>query len=417
MRRNLCGSSLTQYAIVLAVLVIGIVPCYMVFGNQIKAALTRFHDQLSDNNVVIQENANPFYSDIINGNVGGGQLGGTPQTPVNQCVGDRCVVDFGSVVLNNIPHDFSEIIETSGASGGTEVVLGLVEQVAEQLKDNPDVTKNQLEQIKNLITYGNDIKELEKLFESKYDNLLNYKDKLVQYSDQMSALWQQKSNNQIDQVQFDQLRENLTAQYKPYIDQYKNDVHGTSSIMLGGEQKEITLWQNFVLLNPEAVVTNQGDRINISQPEYHFDLDTYSSYLAKDMNLAVINDPDKESMSPVGKFMQSMIDLNESEMTPELFELTKTLAQEIYDTSQAVRTNIDVFGLNLTSYNPEYAYHANLYNPVYGGDPRYQNTGASVFDIVTSNNMRPSELTRMDLNIMCSSRQGKYDHKTGSCSK
>ncbi|MEW5822480.1 MAG: hypothetical protein AB1782_19960, partial [Cyanobacteriota bacterium] len=292
---------------------------------------------------------------------------------------------------------------------------GLIQQIAEQLEDNPQVTEEQLTKIQEIVAYGNDIKNLELLFEGKYKNLLNYKDELAQYSSTMSGLWDKRNTGVITTQQFDAQRTSLTAQYKPYIDMYNKDIHGTSEVSLGGEVRNITLWENFVLLNPEAVVTDRGYDIDITQPEYRFELDTYLSYLSKDKVLGQINDGQK--MSPVGEFMQRMLDLSEDDMNPEALELTQTLSKEIFDISQAVRTNIDVFGLHLTSYNPEYAYNRNLYDPIYGGDPRYRNTGTTVFEIVTNNNMLPSETTRMDLNIICSSNSGNYDDSNGSCKK
>lgn len=415
MERKLSGASMFQYLIIICIVALGITPCFYLMGDKINESLAYFQYKMAENNEVVSENTSPNFNSILNGNVTGGQLGGTANNPVRQCAGSNCTIDFGPIVLNNIPRDYSEIIETSGASGGTEVVVGLIQQIAEQLEDNPQVTEEQLTKIQEIVAYGNDIKNLELLFEGKYKNLLNYKDELAQYSSTMSGLWDKRNTGVITTQQFDAQRTSLTAQYKPYIDMYNKDIHGTSEVSLGGEVRNITLWENFVLLNPEAVVTDRGYDIDITQPEYRFELDTYLSYLSKDKVLGQINDGQK--MSPVGEFMQRMLDLSEDDMNPEALELTQTLSKEIFDISQAVRTNIDVFGLHLTSYNPEYAYNRNLYDPIYGGDPRYRNTGTTVFEIVTNNNMLPSETTRMDLNIICSSNSGNYDDSNGSCKK
>lgn len=416
MRRKECGASLFQYVIIICLVGLGIVPCYYLLGNNIKLHFTNFYNSLANNNDIIQENASPLFNLIVNGGLSAGQLGGSPANPVSQCADNNCSIDFGTVVLNNIPKDYSEIIETSGASGGTDVIVSMVQQIAEQLEDSPQVSEEQLAKIKDLISYGNDIKNLEMLFEQKYERMLTYKDELAQYSSSMNTLWNSLNTGVISQAEFDAQRASLTAQYRPYIDKYNEDVHGRSNVVLGGEIKSITLWDNFVLLNPEAIVNDNNGTLSINQPEYYFDLDTYSAYLSKEKLLGQLT-TDTQTLTPVGEFMQRMLDLSEDDMNPELLTLTQTLSKEIFDISQAVRTNIDIFGLNLTSYNPEYAYNMNLYDPIYGGDPRYQNSGATVFDVVTNNNMLPSQTTRMDLNIMCNSHSGDYDDNSGSCTK
>lgn len=67
-----------------------------------------------------------------------GSLGGTYTSPQQQTIDGSTDIDFGSYVLAGIPADFSNFVEVSGTSGGTDLFAGLLEQLADQLEENGD---------------------------------------------------------------------------------------------------------------------------------------------------------------------------------------------------------------------------------------------------------------------------------------
>lgn len=406
------GNSLVQYIIILALIAGVVTPVYFTFGETIKNNFLAFLYMQQDNNVQITMNANNISTtNIQNGDIIAGQLGGSSGNPVRICDGGICAIDFGPIILNNIPENFTEIIETTGAHGTSESVLNLVQQVATQLEDNPTISEEHKEKIDSLIASGKQIIKIEEEFERKFDNFVQYKDRLIEYNQLMTKLWDKKTTNTISTEEFEAQRTTLTNTYKKDIDQYNKDIHGMSEITLNDQTYQISLWDNFVLLNPEATIDVKDNTLRALQDEYRFDLDSYEKYMSADSNLL-----DKDNLSPVGEYLKELKDiLADDTVPPEIHKVTETLSKEIFDISQTVRQNIDNFGLHLTSYDPEYAYHRNLYDPSMGGDPRFSNQGSTIFDVVLNNNQRASDTTRLDLNIICTANTGQYNRQRDKC--
>lgn len=68
-----------------------------------------------------------------------GELGGTAINPKKACSGDVCSIDYGDFVLNGVPDNFGDFVESSGTSGGTDKLLTLFEQIADQLEKAGDI--------------------------------------------------------------------------------------------------------------------------------------------------------------------------------------------------------------------------------------------------------------------------------------
>ncbi|MEW5822262.1 MAG: hypothetical protein AB1782_18860 [Cyanobacteriota bacterium] len=98
-----------------------------------------------------------------------GSLGGTPDNPVSQCSYNNCTIDFGSYILTGIPKDFSDFVESSGNSGGTDALTSLLYQLADQLEAEGDTTgAQQFRDLANLGHYSAMIEQqVETLAESK----------------------------------------------------------------------------------------------------------------------------------------------------------------------------------------------------------------------------------------------------------
>lgn len=79
-----------------------------------------------------------------------GQLNGTEEVPVSQCKGDSCSIDFGTFVLNGVPANYDEMVETIGVPGGTDKMLALIDEIIKQAeKLDPPVDLSMLKQLSN----------------------------------------------------------------------------------------------------------------------------------------------------------------------------------------------------------------------------------------------------------------------------
>lgn len=134
------GASLAQYAIVIAIVSVGIIGVYSMLGQQIVKQLNLYLKAFQDNNVKISNNAK-----IITQNPGGaltkpGQWNGGPgKPPVSKCTNGVCDIDFGDYILSGIPENFNDFTHSNGASGANDKIYSLYMQLANQLETNGDL--------------------------------------------------------------------------------------------------------------------------------------------------------------------------------------------------------------------------------------------------------------------------------------
>lgn len=89
-------------------------------------------DAVNKDLVLAPQKNNSSSNDSSYWNNSTGKQTGSPETPVANCDASFCSIDFGSVVIKGVPANFNEFIETSGASGGTEKLIALIDQLIEQ---------------------------------------------------------------------------------------------------------------------------------------------------------------------------------------------------------------------------------------------------------------------------------------------
>ena len=117
-----------------------------------------------------------------------GDLKGTTSKPVMRCSFGSCIIDYGDFILQGVPDNFAEFVESSGSSGGTEKLLSLMEQIAEQLeKAGDDAGAAEIREMANIghtialmdytvEGYANDCKSSPKsyCFSNKYQKDINH---------------------------------------------------------------------------------------------------------------------------------------------------------------------------------------------------------------------------------------------------
>lgn len=67
-------------------------------------------------------------------NAAPGSLGGTPSKPVEACNNGKCTVDFGDFVINGVPDNFGNFVETTGAAGTTDKLASVMDQLLKQME-------------------------------------------------------------------------------------------------------------------------------------------------------------------------------------------------------------------------------------------------------------------------------------------
>lgn len=176
MVRNIKGASLAQYAILIGILVTILVPAYFMFGGTIVSQLEKYttvfagiNDTMASNSITTSATTSstttstttttttsPLITDpVFPPPATPGSLGGSPSDPVRVCSGGMCSIDYGTYVFNGIPDDFSEFVETSGTTAGTEVVLNALDSLIEAVENGSiTMTTQELSYIKDLANKG-----------------------------------------------------------------------------------------------------------------------------------------------------------------------------------------------------------------------------------------------------------------------
>lgn len=147
------GSSLAQYAIIIALIAIAVVPAFFLIGDTIFSSFTNFYNLLSggktNTNVVSSAPETPPTKTETGQKAG--SLGGTNDAPVKECSNGSCVIDYGDFLLQGVPDNFSDFVKSSGSSGGTENILSLFDQMIAQTQDSlPAESINKLQELADL---------------------------------------------------------------------------------------------------------------------------------------------------------------------------------------------------------------------------------------------------------------------------
>lgn len=82
-----------------------------------------------------------------------GDLGGTPEQPIKSCIGNSCAIDFGELILTDVPENFGAFVETNGSSGGTEQLTAMLLQIADQI-DDPSTPVDEAADLRDLANLG-----------------------------------------------------------------------------------------------------------------------------------------------------------------------------------------------------------------------------------------------------------------------
>lgn len=138
------GTSLVQYAIIITLIALFVVPAFMSLGQNTNKNLKTYMASVEENNKTIKQNTAPTTQKENIKEIKAGDLGGTSEQPKVICDDNSCSIDFGEFSINGLPKNYKEFIETSGFSGGTHKIASLLDQIAEQAQALPDLESKDL---------------------------------------------------------------------------------------------------------------------------------------------------------------------------------------------------------------------------------------------------------------------------------
>lgn len=170
-KRFSSGDALTQYAIIVSLIALFIIPSFFNLGKTVKNNFEHYNASINNINEEIDKNVAKKETMILNGTVEPGQLEGTVEEPIAECIDSICSIDFGEYVFNNVPENFKEFVETSGFSGGTQTLANLLDDIAEEASSITDSNTTNL--IIQLAQQGHILADYEEQLEINATNLIN----------------------------------------------------------------------------------------------------------------------------------------------------------------------------------------------------------------------------------------------------
>jgi hypothetical protein len=203
----LSGNSLMQYAIIIVLIALFVVPVYIQNSQHISSIFEKYTTSYQSTAQEMQKNLVNDKSLITEGKVMPGQLGGTYKKPVVKCIENNCAVDFGDFVFNNIPKNYKEFVESSGYSGGTAILASVMEEISNQAAYIADAES--LDLIKQLAMTGHQLADIERSVEEAARETIDSGDSKVKNKFIMPS--QQLSNGQ-DRTLFEKTLNNLNEQ-------------------------------------------------------------------------------------------------------------------------------------------------------------------------------------------------------------
>lgn len=422
--RKIKGASLFQYAIILGLVALMAVPVYFTLGQTIVDHLKAFYSSIVDINENADINGDSAKLSIVSESVKAGDLGGEPKAPVMNCVKTICAIDYGTIILNGVPANFNEIVETSGTAGGTDEILALLEQVAEQKAKDPETTPQELEDLSNLIARGREIVAIEKIYDGFMANFLPDVNGLVADRNSIDYYNIVKASkvsyvNDVDKAEWPvniSDYEKTTYDFTPEFAALKKDVETKYSDMqkmrgstplelsINGESVDVKgAMDLYMMLNPSAVihVSDAGKAdLMVSKTAFNTSNDI-EDYLTGKVNIQAYKDtltglpPEVEgtgyfTTSPVSYFLQQLDSVMANSKDPTVKDLTATLSDEVLKISQRASES-----------------YLTVNNYIWSGKETYS-------DFETLKNPA-AETTRLDLLIICTSNGGDFDSTTNDC--
>lgn len=425
MKRRQKGSSLSQYGIVLGLVALAIIPVFLVFGNEIVAALTNYVNQYQNINNKMSNNANKTPSLSMSAEASGtmGEFSGSTSS---DCTDGICTIDFGNLKLTGVPQNLNNLIETSGSAAGTDSLLKLLQQIADS-KEATDPAEAQ--KIESLVARGKEIMQQEQTFDdwfNKYESsLAQYKEDNEKFQDAKKAL-QDKYNatcSSSSSSSYSSASSTTctfkssaaeTAYYKELSKLEKTMVINPNKALLdtfsamspvsinGNDYSTKALpWYLMYSLNPTAIMhVDDSGTIDFKANKIDFNTTTASQFddmVSGKTDFEYYKDPGSLPTgyssgtfitSPVGYYLTELKNVLQTTKDPNVMSVTKQLSDEIYSIASKVSEK-----------------SAKIDNYIWSSKP-------VDYNIPTNNAV---VTTNLDLSVICAANGKNYDNASKTC--
>ncbi len=161
MNKNNKGNAIAQYGIIILLVSIAIIPGFFLIGKNLTDYFTSFKNMISGGDA--QTASNSGFLNIFSGP--GSSSSNTAENVEVSCEGTNCTIQVGNLVLNSIPENLTEIIETSGSAGGTETLASIIQQIADQADQN-NINQKDAYKINKLASLAYELAASEKFLET-----------------------------------------------------------------------------------------------------------------------------------------------------------------------------------------------------------------------------------------------------------
>ena len=175
MRNKSPGQEALEFVLITVLVFFGALLCVVIFGDKLSGFFQTSSSVAQSAKTTVpaltssdSQKYTPDYSTVDSTyNTLPGEPGGSSENLAMTCDNGSCVMDFGTIVLSDIPENFGSVVEASGASGETQVISSLLEQIAAQLeaKNTPETTA-QSDAIKKLSVVGHNIAYIQEMGET-----------------------------------------------------------------------------------------------------------------------------------------------------------------------------------------------------------------------------------------------------------
>lgn len=169
--RKIKAQEAIEFILITALVFLGSLLVVLAFGKNISNFFTESSSTVksSENeSYTIDKNTPVKYEANYQTKDNSGSLGGTLDEPISKCNNNVCNIDFGIYTLSEIPQNISEVISTSGSSGGTLAMVNIIKQLATAL-ETKGLTQQSIE-IKKFASIGHNIATLEKEYEKIFNS-------------------------------------------------------------------------------------------------------------------------------------------------------------------------------------------------------------------------------------------------------
>jgi hypothetical protein len=168
MERLKCrGNSISQYAIIIALVALGLVPVFYILGSNITAYFDTFYKYLGGNGQDVAVSTTPDASQVDDNSSQTGDSSanttGDSNSPSMNCENFLCNIDVGPYTLQGVPQNFNDLVETSGASGGTDQLVSLIEQIASQM--DAQGMSEESARVQKLASIGHNLASMQRILE------------------------------------------------------------------------------------------------------------------------------------------------------------------------------------------------------------------------------------------------------------